>query len=190
MMNARTLLLGLFLTTAAAAVPAHAQANDGPPDFAEMRQRMMDRMKEMIGANDDEWKAMQPKIEKIQQLQRDVYPRGMPMMFGPGGPDGGGPGGPPPGGAAGPGGGGIFLGPPPGGPDGDNPSDVPQKLRDLREALQNKDTPADDLKAKEQAYRDAKAAAKVELAKAQDDLKESVTKAPQEAALVSIGILE
>ena len=36
----------------------------------------------------------------------------------------------------------------------------------------------------------ASAAAKVELAKAQDDLKESVTKAPQEAALVSIGILE
>jgi len=182
-MRTRALLLGLMLTTAAAAVPARAQ--DGPPDFAEMRQRMMDRMKEMVGASDDEWKAMQPKIEKIQSLQRDVYPRGGMMMgFGPGGP--GGPGGGPPGG---PGGG--FGGPPPGfGPDAGPPSDVQQKLRDLREALQNKDISPDELKAKQQAYRDAKAAAKIQLAKAQDDLKELVTKAPQEAALLSMGILD
>ena len=186
-MNARTLLLGLFLTTAAVAVPAHAQANDGPPDFAEMRQRMMDRMKEMIGASDDDWKAMQPKIEKIQQLQRNVNPRGMGMMMGPPGggpggpgggpPDGGGPGGPPPGFGGGPDGGGQQ-------------SDVQQKLRDLRKALQNKDTPADELKAKAQAYRDAKAAAKIELAKAQDDLSQSVTDPHQQSALLAMGVLE
>lgn len=189
-MRSRALLLGMFLTASAAAVPVRAQANDGPPDFAEMRQRMLDRMKETIGASDDEWKAMQPKIEKIQQLQRDVYPRGMGMMMGPPGGGPGGPGGPPPGG---PGGGGFGGpgGPPPGfGPDGGKPSDVQQKLHDLRDALQNKDTPADEVKAKAQAYRDAKAAAKAELAKAQDDLHQLVTKPPQEAALLSMGILE
>src|SRR5689334_4134002 len=93
-MKKRALLLGLFLTTAAAAVPVHAQAQDGPPDFAEMRQRMMDHMRETIGASEDEWKAMQPKIEKIQQLQRDVYPRGGGFMMGRPGGGPGGPGGP------------------------------------------------------------------------------------------------
>jgi hypothetical protein len=188
-MKKRALLLGLFLTTAAAAVPVHAQAQDGPPDFAEMRQRMMDRMKETIGVTDDEWKAMQPKIEKIQQLQRDVYPRGGMMM----GPRGGGPGGGP-GGVAGPGGGfgGGPGGPPPGfgGPEGGNPSDVQQKLRDLRTAVEDKGTAPEELKAKAEAYREAKAAAKAELAKAQDDLHQLVTKPAQEAALISMGFLE
>jgi outer membrane murein-binding lipoprotein Lpp len=188
-MKSRALLLGLFLTTAAAAVPVHAQAQDGPPDFAEMRQRMMDRMKETIGVTDDEWKAMQPKIEKIQQLQRDVYPRGMGMMMGPAG------GGDPGGGAfrIGPGGPGGPGGPPPeivASVGGSAPSDVQEKLHDLRTALEDKATAPEELKAKADAYRQAKAAAKVELAKAQDDLHQLVTKPTQEAALLSMGILE
>ena len=40
-------------------------------DPAAMRQQMMDRMKETLGASDDEWKALQPKLEKVMTAQRD-----------------------------------------------------------------------------------------------------------------------
>jgi len=189
-MKALTLLASIVLTAGLSAVPAMAQQQppDGPPDFAEMRQRMMDRMKEFVGASDEEWKTLQPKIEKVQQLQRDAYPRGGgPMMFG-GGPGGfAGPGGP--GGRGGFGGG--PGGPPPGfgGPGGGQPSDVQQKVQELREALDNKDTSAEELKAKAQAVRDARAKAKAELATAQDDLKQAANER-QQAALLSMGVLE
>ena len=168
------------IVTLAAATPALAQRNDGggPPDFAEMRQRMLDRMKEMLSASDDEWKVLLPKIEKVQQLQRDASTRGgMFMLFGPGGP-GGGPGGPggPPGGF--------------GGPGGDQPqSPVVEKAQDLRAALENKDTSPDQLKAKLQALRDARAKAKEDLTKAQGDLREVLT-TRQESVLVMLGMLE
>src|SRR5262245_28244140 len=59
-----------------------------PPDFnpQAMRQRMMDRMKERLGATDDEWKVLSPKIEKVMSVQRDLRGGG-----GPGGMFGGGP---------------------------------------------------------------------------------------------------
>jgi hypothetical protein len=193
-MNARAFLASIVLF-AGAATPLMAQQPppDGPPDIAEMRQRMMDRLKEFVGATDDEWKTLQPRIEKVQQLQRDAYPPrgGGVMMFGPGGA--GGPGGP---GGAGPGGGGFGAGPggPPqvfGGPGGagGQPSEVQQKVQDLREALDNKDTPAEELKAKAQAVRDARARAKADLASAQDDLKQAANPR-QQAALLAMGVLE
>ena len=58
------------------------QPQGGPPDFAQMRQQMMDRLKDAMGASDDEWKVMQPKIDNVQQLQRQTGGRG-PGMFGP-----------------------------------------------------------------------------------------------------------
>jgi len=185
-MSSRT-LFGMALLIAAAATPAMAQQdNGGPPDFAEMRQRFLDRMKQTLGATDDEWKILQPKIEKVQQLQRDASPRPMGMMFGPppGGPEGG-PGGPPPDGAV------VFRGPPPGfGPDGDRPpSAVQEKLDDLRTALRDKDAKLEDIKAKVAALREARAKAKADLAAAQDDLKGILT-GRQEAVLLSMGILE
>ena len=186
-MSPRT-LLRMALLVMAAASPALAQAPGpggpgGPPDFAEMRQRFLDRMKEMLGASDDEWKALQPKIEKVQQLQREASGmRGMfMMMFGPG------PGGPPPGGPGGPG------GPPPGGPGGfggdQPPSPVVQKMQDLRAALDNKDAKPEEIKAKLQALRDARTQAKADLTKAQDDLRDLLT-TRQESVLVMMGILE
>lgn len=164
---------------------AQAQPQGGPPDFAQMRQQMMERLKDTMGAADDEWKVMEPKIEKIQQLQRQSGGRG-PGMFGPPGPGG------PPGNPGGPGAG----GPPPGGPDpafgrpqGQAPSEVQQKQGELREALQNKDTPIDDVKAKVAALRDARSKARADLAQAQDELRE-VLSLRQEAVLVAFGILE
>ena len=38
----------------------------------EFRQRMQERMREQLGAKEDEWKVLQPRIEKVQQLQRDA----------------------------------------------------------------------------------------------------------------------
>lgn len=199
---------------------AQQQPQGGPggsPKFAQMRQEMMDRLKEAMGASDDEWQVIQPKIEKVQQLQRQTGGRG-PGMFGPpgggpGGPgtpgNGGGPGGPPSGGpdnaggnapggpqrdnAGGPGGpptggpNGAFGGP--GGPGGQTPSEVQQKQSDLREALQSQDASPDDLKAKVAALRDARTRAKAQLAAAQEELR-GILSLRQEAVLVSFGVLE
>ena len=188
------------------------QPQGGPPDFAQMRQQMMDRLKDAMGASDDEWKVMQPKIENVQQLQRQSGGRG-PGMFGPppggpGGPGNGGPGGPPPAGPdnAGPGGpppadngGPGPNGPPPGGPNGgvggpggpggQTPSEVQQKQSDLHEALQSQDASPDEVKAKVAALRDARARAKAQLSAAQEELR-GLLSLRQEAVLVSFGILE
>lgn len=195
------------------------QPQGGPPDFAQMRQQMMDRLKDAMGATDDEWKVIQPKIEKVQQLQRQTGGRG-PGMFGPppggpGGPgNGGGPGGPPAGGTdnapgngpggpqaaardngGGPGPGGPPRGGPdggfggPGGPGGQSPSEVQQKQSDLRETLQNQEASPDELKAKVAALRDARARAKAQLAAAQEELR-GLLSLRQEAVLVSFGVLE
>ena len=176
-MKGRTLLASVVLTMGAWAAPAMAQQPpDGPPDFAEMRQRMLDRMKEFVGATDEQWKTLQPKIERVQQLQRDAYPRGG-GFGGRGGPRGGGPGGP--------------GGPPPGfgGPGGGQPSEVQRKVQDLREALDNKDTPAEEIKVKADAVREARVKAKADLSAAQDDLKQAANPR-QQAALLAMGVLE
>ena len=187
-------LFAILLFVAGSAVPALAQADNGPPDFEEMRQRAEQHVKDLLDVKDEEWKVLQPKLQKIQQLQRDATPRAMGMMmFGPDGPGGGrvfiGPGG-----GAPPGGGEVIGGgPPPGGfgPGGpDQPHSVVQeKLNDLRETLQNKDSTPDDVKAKTQALREARAQAKADLAKAQEDLVAVVTPR-QEAVLLSLGYLE
>lgn len=50
----------------------------GPPqegrrfDLGQMRERMMSNLKEQLVVSEDEWKAMQPKVEKIMTLQRDT----------------------------------------------------------------------------------------------------------------------
>jgi len=144
-------------------------------DPAAMQQRIMDRIKTALGATDDEFAALQPKIEKVMQLNRDVNP-GMGALFRGGGRRGGG------GGGGGFGGGG-------GGANGQPASDVQTKLKDLNTALADTTTSPDDIKAKLQAYRDAKTAAKADLDKAQEDLKSVLTQR-QEAVLVTMGLLE
>jgi hypothetical protein len=144
-------------------------------DPAQFRQRMMDRLKEQLGASDDEMQALMPKIEKVMTLQRDAG-GGMRGMFG--GRRGGGPGGP--GGNGGPGG--------PGGATA-NESPVRQKSADLQETLQNKDAKPDEIKAKLDALRAARAQAKQDLAAAQQELKGLLTQR-QEAVMVEMGMLE
>lgn len=147
-------------------------------DPAQFRQRMMDRLKEQLGASDDEMQALMPKIEKVMQLQRDAGGGGMRGMFG---RRGGGPGGP--GGNGGPGG----PGAPGGAPATESP--VRQKSADLQETLQNKDAKPDEIKAKLDALRAARAQAKQDLAAAQQELKGLLTQR-QEAVMVEMGMLE
>ncbi len=138
-------------------------------DPAQFRQRMLDRMKEQLGASDDEFKALAPKIEKVFQLQRDSSAFG-----GMGRRAGGGPGGP----------GGPGLG------GEDQPqSPVMEKRHALQQLLDNKDAKPQDIKAKLEDYRAARKQAREELSKAQDDLRGVLTQR-QEAALIMVGLLD
>lgn len=40
--------------------------------FAQMQERWTTSMKEQMGATDEEWRAIQPKLEKIMSIQRDM----------------------------------------------------------------------------------------------------------------------
>jgi len=151
----------LALCLFAAAPAAHAQ-NQGGFDPAQMRQRMMDRMKEALGASDDEMQALTPKIEKVMQLQRDASGGGgMRMLFGRGGQQQ---------------------------QDQQPQTPVQQKAKELKDAIDG-NAPAADIKAKMQSLRDARASARQELTKAQAELKELLTQ-KQEATLLMMGMLE
>lgn len=133
-------------------------------DPQQMMQYRMNQIKEDLGASDDEWNALQPKVQKVMELQfasmRGRFGRGR-----------GGPG-----------------GPPPGGDDEQNQNPVQKAMSDLRAAV-NANASADDLSKKLQALRDARAAAQADVQKAQADLKSLLTQR-QEAQLVIDGVLE
>jgi hypothetical protein len=135
-------------------------------DPAQFREQMMNRIKERMGASDDEWKVLSPKIEKVMTVQRDTR--------GGGGGFGGGPGG---GGRRG------------GGADQQPTTETGKASADLRTALENKDTPADDIAKKLAAYREARDKGRAQLQAAQKELKEILTQR-QEAVMVNMGMLE
>jgi len=145
----------------------------GPRMTAEERRAAMEtRMKEALGVNDDEWKALQPKVEKVQTLAREA--RGGMMGGGMAGRGGrGGPGGP---------GGAPAEAPAPA-------NDVEKTAVALRTVLDNKESKPEDIKPVLAAYRAARDKAKTELAQAQKDL-QSVLTVRQEAALVNMGLLD
>lgn len=139
-------------------------------DPAQMRQRMLERLKEQLGASDDEWKVLSPKIEKVNDAQRSSRGGGFGGFGGPGGRGRGGPGGD-------------------NARSNEDQSPVSKAASDLRKALDEKSTPADDISKKLASYREARASAKDALVKAQKELKELLT-ARQEALLVLSGTLD
>lgn len=161
------------------------------PDMEQMRQRMMERVRENLGVTDDaEWKIISERAEKVMAAQREARSgAGMGMMFGRGGAGGGGErrrdgdAGGQGGGerrdrgdrGGGRGGAGMF---------GGEPS---QETKDLQAAIEAK-APADEIKAKLEKFRAAKKAKEANLVKAQEQLKE-VLNARQEAAAVLAGLL-
>lgn len=139
------------------------QGRRGNFDPAQFRQRMEERLKEQLHVNDDEWKALQPKIEAVMEAQRDAGGRGM------------------------------FRGGRRGGPNQNNAntptSPVQEKAQALRTVLDNKDAKPEEIKSALAAYRDARAAARANLTKAQNDLRDLLT-VRQESVLVMMGMLD
>jgi hypothetical protein len=187
----------------------HAQ--NGPPqgnfDPAQMRQRMLDRMKQRFEVQDDaEWKLISERINKVMEARRAL---GGPGGFGGvGGP--GGPGGPPPQGGdrnsagfgppgrdpqAGPG---RPQGPPdrandsrsgrggPGGPGGFSRQSSPE-MDALNKAIEGKAS-ANEIKTRLEQVRAARKQKEAALEQAQDDLRKLLS-TRQEAIAVTLGLL-
>ncbi len=185
-MASKSTLLAAAILLASLAVPTFGQAADPGPgnggrrfDPAEMRKRMLDRLKTELGATDDEFTALQPKLEKVMTAQREAN-AGRFGMFG-GGRRGRG-------GAGAPGGGGDTAAPQPAASD-QPASAVRTASQDLQKTLENKDSKPEEIKAKLDALREAKTKAKADLTAAQADLKGVLTQR-QEAVLVEAGMLE
>jgi len=151
------------LFAAVMALPTLAQPQGGF-DPAQFRQQMNDRIKQMLGATDEEYQALQPKIEKLMQLQRDSR-GGMGFGRGRGGPGGG------------------------GGDANAQQSPTQTASKDLQTALDNKDAKPEEIKAKLTALRDAREKAKAEMSGAQKELRELLTQR-QEAVMVMMGFLD
>lgn len=153
-----------------------AQAQDAQPgqgrggrrgDPGQFRERRINDVKDQLAPNEDEWKVLKPKIEKVMDAQRESF--GGFGMFGRGGRDRGNDQAPPP---------------------SDRPeSKVAKATRDLRTTLENKSASADELKAKLKAVREAREKARADVQAAQKELKEVCTQR-QEAVLVLNGVIE
>ena len=133
-------------------------------DPAQFRERMMNNIKERLGASDDEWKVISPKVEKVMTAQRDARGGGGFAGFGGRGRRGG-------------------------GGDQQPTTETGKASADLQAALENKDTPADDIAKKLAAYREARDKGRAALQASQKELKEILTQR-QEAVLVNMGMLE
>src|SRR3954452_24081804 len=138
----------------------------GKFDPAQMRQRMMDRLKEQLGATDEELQVLQPRIEKVWQLQRDMGGGGRGFFRGNRGPNNN---------------------------NNDNTGQattpVQERMRELQTLLDNRDTPSEQIKSKLAELRDARTKAKEDLTKALTELRDVLTQR-QEAVLVTMGVLE
>ena len=163
-MNVRTLSLVVLAAMLMAVAPSTFAQERGNFDPEEIRARREAQMKEQLGVSDDEWKVLQPKVEKVMTAQREMGGGG---GFGGGGRRGGG-----------------------GGGGGNQPETAVAKARaDLRTTLENQNASAQEINAKLTALREARTKAKANLEAAQKELKEVLT-ARQEAVFVSMGQLE
>jgi hypothetical protein len=195
---------------AAGSLPAQNQpGGTGNFDPAQMRQRMMERMREQYEVTDDaEWKLISERITAVMDAQRATRAGGGGFggPGGPGGPGGGpggfrpqgggdnqgGPGGPR--GEAGQGAPGGFGGQGgqrgPGGPGGGfgGPRETNPEVEALQKAIEAKASP-DEIKAKLARLRESRKEKEAKLEKAQEDLKQ-VLSAKQEAVAVMAGLLK
>lgn len=137
-------------------------------DPAQMRQMMEQRMKEQLGATDEEWKTLGPRVMKVDQLNRQMTGIGRGGMFG---------------GRRG------APGEQPGAGQGPEVTAVEKASQQLRTTLDNTAATPDQIKKDLAALRAAKEKAKQELVTAQQELKKTV-KPRQEAQLVLMGLLD
>lgn len=161
-------------------MPANAQQGGGGGrgnfDPEQMRQRMMERYKEVLAVkSDDEWKVIEPRIQKINEARREVgFGGGMRGgMFGAGQ------------GRRGGGGGDQAEGQGRRGGFGPQPSAAAQ---DLQKAIDS-GASAEQIKTKLAAYRAERQQKQANLEKAQEELKK-VLSVKQEAAAVMAGLVD
>lgn len=148
-------------------------------DPAQMQERMLNGIKENLGATDEEWTAMKPKVQEIQKLRMKVAASAMGRFGGPRGmrgPDG-------PGDANNqnrrPGRGLMGM-------LGNEPN---PELDALVSASDSDSTSNDDLKNKIKAYREAVKRDEEKLKSTREELRQLVT-LRQEAKLIVAGILD
>jgi hypothetical protein len=137
-------------------------------DPAQFQQMMMDRVKEGLEVtSDDEWKALQPLVQKVMDARMQGMGPGMGRMFGPrrGGGDNGGPGG----------GRGPFGGPP------------SPEAESLQRAIDGKASKTE-LKAAMTKFVESRKAKEAQLKAAQEDLRKVLT-TRQEAIATYYGLL-
>jgi hypothetical protein len=141
-----------------------------PRDFnpQKMQQTFLKQIKATLGATDDEWKVLQPLLEKLMKLSRETGAQG-PMGFGPGGP--GGPDGPPSAAAQQP------------------ANEVAKAAQALQNTLSKSDATTDEVTAGLKALRAAREKVSQELEKTKAAVLELVT-TRQEAQLVRMGLLD
>jgi hypothetical protein len=132
-------------------------------DRAAMQERMTEMMKERMGATDEEWTVIKPRLEEVMKLSQNAG--GMRGMFGRGRGDRGGQPAQPP------------------------TEPVQIAAEDLQKTLDKEAPTAAEIKAKLTALRGAREKNKQELVIAQQKLKEVLT-IKQEAMLVMMGMLE
>lgn len=132
------------------------------------RRRAMtqERIKQMLSPSDEEWKKLQPKIDKVQKLSGQVGARARWRVLYPERPGG-----------------------PPQPPEAEKPTPVATGLRDLRAAVDNKAAKDEEVKGKLAAVRKALGEAKTKLAKAQEELRKGLT-VRQQAVLVLWGVID
>ncbi len=152
-----------------------------PEQMAQMRQRMMERMKEQLGADDAAWKVMEPRLTKVMELNRQSMAGGgrggmFGMMGGMRGQRGGNDAGAQ----------GDRRGPQ---QDPATMTPVEKAQEQLRTTLENQSASPDEIKKNLTALREAREKAKQELAAAQQELRQILT-VRQEAQLVMMGQLQ
>ena len=125
--------------------------------------RWMERLRKQLGASDEEWKVIGPKIEQLVELQQAA--RAGTRGSRPGGVGG-------------------F-----GGPGPSEASELTDAAAELREALRDPDVPDRDRRLLLEQYRRARDKARQRVAKAEADLRDLLTQR-QEAVLVTMGLLE
>jgi hypothetical protein len=154
------------------------QGDRNPEEMRQMfEQRMAERMKEQLEITDAEWKVLQPRFQKVTELQRQTAGggrggmMGMMMMGGRGGRGGQD---------------GQQRGPRP--DSNQAQSEVQQATEALRVTLEKGNPSPEELKAGLTKLRSVREKAQQELLKAQGELRQLLT-LKQEATLCMMGIL-
>lgn len=140
-------------------------------DRAAMTERMMGMMQERMGASEEEWKIISPRLSKVMELSQDANSRGMGMFRGMSGRNRG------------------RRGPDTQDQQAQNESPVQKAIQGLQETLEKENASSDEIKSKLEALRSAREKARQELAKAQQSLREVLT-LKQEAQLILMGMLD